>query len=86
MLPTPFSFIWIFQILIGYSKFLRNAYLGIWETGFILIPVLCYHEFCLLDLFLYVQANNFSVIWDRSSWGEPVLSKDLCPLLMDTMQ
>ena len=23
---TPFSFIWVFQILIRYSKFLRNAY------------------------------------------------------------
>ena len=29
MLLTPFSFIWIFQILIGYSKFRRNAYLCI---------------------------------------------------------
>ena len=29
MLLTPFSFIWIFQILIGYSKFLRNTYLHI---------------------------------------------------------
>ena len=27
MLLTPFSFIWAFQILIGFSKFLRNAYL-----------------------------------------------------------
>ena len=26
---SPFSFIWVFQILIGYSKFLRNAYLHI---------------------------------------------------------
>ena len=25
MLITPFSFIWVFQILIWYSKFLRNA-------------------------------------------------------------
>ena len=29
MLPTPFSLIWVFQILIGYSKFLRNANLAI---------------------------------------------------------
>ena len=29
MLLTPFSFIWLFQILIWYSKFLRNAYLCI---------------------------------------------------------
>ena len=28
MLPTPFSLIWVFQILIGYSKFLRNANLA----------------------------------------------------------
>ena len=27
ILLTPFSFIWVFQILIEYSKFLRNAYL-----------------------------------------------------------
>ena len=29
MLLTPFSFIWLFQILNGYSKFLRNAQLRI---------------------------------------------------------
>ena len=29
VLLTPFLFIWVFQILIGYSKFLRNAYLRI---------------------------------------------------------
>ena len=29
MLLTPFSFTWVFQILIGYSIFLRNAYLRI---------------------------------------------------------
>ena len=29
MLLTPISFIWVFQILIGYSKFLRNADLRI---------------------------------------------------------
>ena len=29
MLPTSFSFIWAFQILIGNSEFLRNAYLRI---------------------------------------------------------
>ena len=36
MLLTSFSFIWIFQILIGYSKFLRNAYLRIllFSTGY----------------------------------------------------
>ena len=29
MLPTPFSFIWVFQILIGYSKFTKTEYLRI---------------------------------------------------------
>ena len=29
VLLTPFLFIWVFQILIGYSKFLSNAYLRI---------------------------------------------------------
>ena len=28
MLPTPFSFIWVLQMLVGYSTFLRNLYLG----------------------------------------------------------
>ena len=37
MLLTPFSFIWVFQILIGYSKFLRNAHLPIllFSIGFL---------------------------------------------------
>ena len=29
MLPTLFSFIWVLQMLIGYSRFLINIYLGI---------------------------------------------------------
>ena len=29
MLSTPFSFIWVMQMLIGYSTFLINIYLGI---------------------------------------------------------
>ena len=29
MLPTPFSFIWALKMLIGYSIFLINIYLGI---------------------------------------------------------
>ena len=29
MLSTPFSFIWVLQMLIGYSTFLINIYLGI---------------------------------------------------------
>ena len=29
MLLTPFSFIWVLQMLKGYSKFLINIYLGI---------------------------------------------------------
>ena len=42
MLPTSFSFIWVLQMLIGYSTFLKNIYfgilffqLGIFVTGFI---------------------------------------------------
>ena len=31
---------------------------------------------CLFDLILYVPVNNFSVMSDKSSWVEPVLSKD----------
>ena len=42
--------------------------------------------FCLFDLILYVWVNNFSVMSDRSSWVEPVLSKDKCGLLKDTTQ
>ena len=40
--------------------------------------------FCLFDLILYVPVNNFSVMSDRSSWVEPVLSKDKCVLLKET--
>ena len=29
MLPTPFSFIWVLQMLMGYSTFLILFYLGI---------------------------------------------------------
>ena len=31
---------------------------------------------CLFNLILYVPVNIFSVMLDRSSWVEPVLSKD----------
>ena len=42
--------------------------------------------FCLFNLILYVWVNYFSVMSDRSSWVEPVLSKDKCGLLKDTTQ
>ena len=29
VLPTPFSFTWVLKMLIGYSTFLINIYLGI---------------------------------------------------------
>ena len=29
MLPTPFSFMWVLQMLIGYSTFLINIFWGI---------------------------------------------------------
>ena len=41
---------------------------------------------CLFDLILFVPVNNFSVTSGWSSWVEPVLSKDKCVLLKDTMQ
>ena len=31
---------------------------------------------CLFDLILYILVNNLSVMSGRSSWVEPVLSKD----------
>ena len=34
---------------------------------------------CLVDLFdliLYIPVNSFSIMQDRSSWFEPVLSRD----------
>ena len=38
--------------------------------------------FCLFDLILYTPVNNFSVM---SSWIEPVISKDQCVLLKDSV-
>ena len=46
----------------------------------------CQFCFVLFDLILYVPVNNFSIIWDGSSWVEPELSKDKCVLFKDTMQ
>ena len=45
MLLTPFSFTWVFQVLIGYSKFLRNAHLRIllFQLG-IFIDVKTFHD------------------------------------------
>ena len=52
MLLTSFSFIWVFQILIGYSKFLRNAYLRIllFSIGYFK-DVKTFHDFtvCFLN-------------------------------------
>ena len=41
---------------------------------------------CLFCLILYVPVNFFSVMLDRSSWVEPVLSKNKCVLLKVTTQ
>ena len=38
---------------------------------------------CLFDLILYVSSTIFQLNRDRSSWVEPVLSKDKCVLLKD---
>ena len=40
----------------------------------------------LFDLILYDPVNNFSVMSGRVFWVEPVLNKDKCVLLKDTMQ
>ena len=58
MLLTPFSFIWVFQILIGYSKFLRNAYLRIFF--FFLIGI-----FVMLKLSMILQfvLDTFTPKW-----------------------
>ena len=42
--------------------------------------------FCLFDLILHIPVNTFVLCRDGSSCFEPVLSKDLCVLLKDTMQ
>ena len=41
--------------------------------------------FCLIWFFIS-QSTIFQLCWDRSSWVEPVLSKDLYVLLKDTKQ
>ena len=43
MLLTPFSLIWVFQILIGYSTFLRYAYLCILLC--LIVDVKTFHDF-----------------------------------------
>ena len=40
----------------------------------------------LFDLILYIPVNNYSVMSGRSSWVEPVLSKDKFVLLKVTTQ
>ena len=42
MLPTPFSFIWVLKMLIGYSTFLINIYLGIFVNFKNLVLCLLY--------------------------------------------
>ena len=52
----------------------------------VMTVIVCSH-ICLcslFDLILYVPVNNFSVMWDGSSWVEPVLGKDKCVLLKVT--
>ena len=39
--------------------------------------------FCLFDLILFVPSTIFQLYRDRSSWVEPVLSKDKCVFLKD---
>ena len=68
MLLTHFSFIWVFQILIGYSKFLRNAYLRIllFSNG--------YFRRCEWKL-LSVSISGMSILienwgYDSESWSD----------------
>ena len=50
MLPTPFSFIWVFQILIGYSELLRNAYMRIFFFQLsIFVNVKAFHDFTVFS-------------------------------------
>ena len=49
MLPSPFSFIWVLQILIGYSKFLRNVYLGILVFSIRYKNVKTFHDFTVFS-------------------------------------
>ena len=67
MLLTPFSYIWVFQILIGYSKFLRNAYLHILLFSFgYFCRCKTFHDFTVgLDTFTPVCFDfNSDFIWD----------------------
>ena len=54
-------------------------------TGFPFLPFLDY-VFCCLIWFFTSKSTIFQLCPDGSSWFEPVLSKDYCVLLKDTMQ
>ena len=74
MLLTPFSFIWVFQILIGYSKFLKNAYLRIqffFHLG-IFVDVKLFHDFtvCFRQIHSQMEATfsiDFKDVYTREN-------------------
>ena len=82
MLLTPFSFIWVFQILIGYSKLLRNAYLHIFTFFLKLSMILQF----VLDTFtpkwklLSVSISRMSILvekcgYNSESWPDTLIKQ-----------
>ena len=70
--------------------FVMTAFNKSFHLFFLSRPEKChrkYHwSFVYLIWFFTSQSTIFQLCWDRSSWVEPVLSKDKCVLLKDTTQ
>ena len=62
MLPTPFSFIWVLKMLIGYSTFHINIYLGIFVSvknlQLIQFVSYCYYEHNMLLTTHFVLSDH----------------------------
>ena len=80
MLPTTFSFIWVLQMLIGYSTFLINIYLGILvfqlsifvniKTFLPIWYILCHccYEHNMLLIIDFVLRSLLNKCWKPVSW------------------
>ena len=81
MLPTLFSFIWVFQILIGYSEFLRNAYLHIlfFQLG-IFVNRKAFHDFTVFSDTFTLECKLLSVSIQRCLSRDTILNPSLTHL------
>ena len=66
--------------------FVENGTFGMKQFNRIFKHFLPFYAMILIDLIVYLPVNNISVMSRQSFWVEPVLGKDKCVLLKDTMQ